>query len=143
MRGALAVGGSLMMLTAVVSSPASLRADERPRARLFVHESQSWEVGDEALGGGARPQTVEIIKTVQERCPDVVVTSEKDRADYALRLEHEGGKGVLDRDNKFVLFDAAGDAVGSGSTRSLGNAVKDACAFVRTDWKQHRPATRP
>jgi hypothetical protein len=125
-----------MMLTVVASL---LRAGDGPRARLFVHESESWEEdGDQALGGGARPQTAEIIKTVHERCPDVIVTAEKDRADYALRLEHEGGKGILERDNKFVLFDAEGDAVGSGSTRRLGNAVKDACALARTDWRRRR-----
>jgi hypothetical protein len=49
------------------------------RARAFVSDSQSWEVrsggGGTAEGfgsagsGGARPQTVEIVKTFGERCP--------------------------------------------------------------------------
>ena len=41
----------------------------------------------------------------------------------------------LRKDNKFVLFDANGDAIASGSTRSLGNAVKDACSAIRQDWR--------
>lgn len=87
------------------------------------------------MSGGARPQTAEIIKTVGERCPDVTVTSRADRADCVLLLEHEGGRGALGKDNKFALFDSDGDAIASGSTRTLGNAVKDACAALARDWR--------
>ena len=48
----------------------------------------------------------------------------KERANYVVILEHEGGKALLSKDNKFVVFRQDGDAIKSGSTRSLGNAVK-------------------
>ena len=51
-----------------------------------------------------------------------------------LVLEHEGGKIFVRKDNKFALYNADGDAIASGSTRSLGNAVKDACEILIDDW---------
>jgi hypothetical protein len=114
------------------------------RARVFVIESDSWSVGDElglpdvddfgSITGGARPQTAEIVKTMHERCAEVVVTRKEERADYVLVLEHEGGKVFVRKDNKFALYDADGDAIASGSTRLLGNAVKEACGAIRSDW---------
>lgn len=112
---------------------------EKPR--IFVTDSDSWQItggfgakADAAGGavtGGARPQTVEIMKTVGENCPKAMVTIRQENADYVLILEHEGGKGIAKKDNKVALFNKDGDMVYSGSTRSLGNAVKDACKVIR------------
>lgn len=126
-------------------------ADEEParegkadQPRVFVTHSESWSVGGEiglpdpfehgSIQGGAKPQTAEIVKTVHDRCPGVIVTRKEDKADYVLVLEHEGGKVFFRKDNKFALFNADGDAIASGSTRSLGNAVKDACEVLHDDW---------
>lgn len=133
------------ILTWVASlASAAISKDERKddRPRVFVTESESWSIGGEfdpfeghgSLKGGAKPQTAEIVKTVHDRCPGVVVTRKEERADYVLVLDHEGGKIFLRKDNKFALYDADGDAVASGSTRSLGNAVKDACKALYDDW---------
>ncbi|MDA2923766.1 hypothetical protein MYX65_03750 [Acidobacteria bacterium AH-259-L09] len=81
--------------------------------------------------GGARPQTAEIVKTFHERCPELTVTIKKEKADYIILLDHEGGKVLVRKDNKVVVFDEEGDALYSGSTRTLGNAVKDACKAIR------------
>jgi len=128
----------------VLSSP-TLMGQEKAKPRILVTDSQSWQMtggfGGNANGfggvqtGGARPQTAEIIKTFGERCEQVTVTTNKDRADYVLLLDHEGGKGLVRNDNKFALFNKDGDALKSGSTRSLGNSVKDACEALLKDWK--------
>lgn len=135
---------TLVVLALLVPVPGSAEKKKDDRARVFVVESDSWAVGDElgipdfddfgSITGGARPQTAEIVKTMHDRCPDVVVTRKEDRADYVLVLEHEGGKVFVRKDNKFALYDAGGDAIASGSTRLLGNAVKDACAAIESDW---------
>ena len=114
--------------------------------RVFVVESDSWSMGDElnvldwadigSVVGGAKPQTAEIVKTLHERCSNVVVTRKEERADYVLVLEHEGGKDIVRKDNKFAVFNAEGDALASGSTRLLGNAVKEACMAIRSDWRE-------
>jgi hypothetical protein len=80
--------------------------------------------------GGARPQTAEVYKTFGESCPAVQMTSARERADYVVLLEHEGGKGWVRRDNKVAVFTREGDMLYSRSTRTLGNAVKDACQAI-------------
>ncbi|MEW6208794.1 MAG: hypothetical protein AB1631_10530 [Acidobacteriota bacterium] len=137
-----------MLIAALAAG--SLAAQEKPRPRVFVTDSKSWEVSggfggsSDGFGGasrgGARPQTAEIVKTFNERCPSFIVTLNKEKADYIIILEHEGGKSFIRRDNKFALFNKDGDAIKSGSTRSLGNSVKDACAAMEADWKS-RDAT--
>ena len=113
------------------------------KVSVFISDSNSWEMSggfggsQGAFGGastgGARPQTAEIIKTFGQRCPLVTVTINRDRADYVVLLDHEGGKGVARRDNKIAVFGRDGDSIFSSSTRSLGNAVKDACEAIMSN----------
>lgn len=114
------------------------------KTRVFITDSDSWQMsggfaGGTAAGsggiagssnGGARPQTAEIMKTFAQRCPQVTVTIHREKADFIVILEHEGGKDLIQRDNKFAIFARDGDMIQSGSTRSLGNAVKDACSRI-------------
>jgi ABC-type uncharacterized transport system substrate-binding protein len=132
-----------VLLMLLMSSVAMAQGSKKPR--LFVTDSASWETAggfaaskNNASGfsrGGARPQTAEIIKTFSDECPEVTVTMNKDNADYVVLLDHEGGKGPARKDNKFALFNKDGDSVASGSTRALGNAVKDACKALVQDWR--------
>ncbi len=113
------------------------------KIRIYVADSQSWEMsggwgasngsGGGHESGGARPQTAEVIKTFNQRCPEYTVTNNKDRANYAAILDHEGGKGLVRRRNKIAVFNRDGDAIFSDSTRELGNSVKDACEAIRKD----------
>jgi hypothetical protein len=107
---------------------------------VFISDSNSWESsggftthdgkGEGGLSGGARRRTAEIIKTFGQRCPAVAVTFDRSKAQFIVLLDHEGGKGVGLKDNKIAVFNANGDAIYSGSRRSLGNAVKDGCAAI-------------
>jgi hypothetical protein len=115
--------------------------------RVYIEDSQSWEVGSAVGGvdgtvggtgsGGARPQTAEIIKTFSERCHNLIINNRKDKADYVVLLQHEGGKSLFSRDNKIAIFNRDGDSILSESTRSLGNAVNDSCAAIMKDWMAH------
>jgi hypothetical protein len=111
------------------------------KVRVFVTDSQSWESRGSGGGGGnkngwgaassffggARPQTAEIIKTLNQRCSELTVTNNLGKADFVIVLDHEGGKGLLAHRNKIAVFNRDGDDIFSNSTRELGNAVKDAC----------------
>jgi hypothetical protein len=115
------------------------------KPRVYVSESNSWEMGGGSSSpfggethGGARPQTAEIVKTFNQRCPDVVINNKQDKADYVVTIDHEGGKTFILRDNKIAVFNRDGDALMSNSTRSLGNAVKDACSAILRDWPRTR-----
>ncbi len=120
-------------------------AAENPR--VYVTDSASWEMKGGAGGtsdgfgggasGGARPQTAEIVKTFNERCPNAIINNKRERADYIVVLDHEGGKDAISRDNKIAIFEqSSGDAIFSRSTRSLGNAVKDGCSAIFRDWSR-------
>ena len=115
------------------------------KPRVFVTDSQSWEMrgagggdkngGATSFSGGARPQTVEIIKTFGEKCPQVTVTRNLEKADFVVTLDHEGGKGYARRRNKVAVFNKDGDSIFSKSTRSLGHSVEDACEAITATLK--------
>jgi hypothetical protein len=128
------------------AAPAVTSPAEKPR--VFITDSQSWEIRGEAGGGGgafasehhggARPQTAEIIKTFGQRCSEVVVNDRQEVADYIVVLDHEGGKGALRHKNKVAVFEhASGDVVISHSTLSLGGSVEDACNGIVQHWASH------
>lgn len=133
----------LSLLSALLLLAAGVAAAQQ-RPRVFVTDSQSWEIraggggSSEGFGGaasgGARPQTAEIIKTFGERCPGVIVNNKQEKADYVVLLDHEGGKSVLVKDNKVAVFNRDGDTIVSHSTRSLGGSVDDACKAIMKDW---------
>ena len=118
----------------------AIAATGAERPRVFITDSQSWQVsggvgidaatGGGSVSGGARPQRVEIMKTFSQRCPGVNITMSQEKADFVVLLDHEGGKELVQRDNKVAVFNRDQDMIYTGSTRSLGNAVKDACAAI-------------
>jgi hypothetical protein len=123
-----------------------LAAQQQPSAqktRVFVSESDAWETHGEWLladgsgaglqRGGSKPQTVEIIKTFNQRCPDVTVTNHKDKADYVIVLDHEADKNFLLHRNKIAVFNRDGDAIFTDSTLALGTSVANACNSIRKD----------
>jgi hypothetical protein len=135
---------AVMLESVPVAAPAATSEPSDGKVRIFVTDSQSWETrGSSAAGGnnngwgatssfsgGARPQTAEIIKTLNQRCPELTVTSSLGKADFVLVLDHEGGKGLIRHRNKIAVFNHNGDDIFSNSTRELGNAVKDACEAI-------------
>lgn len=133
------------------TKPASATTEIPPsdgKIRIYVADSQSWQMtggwgasngsGGGHESGGARPQTAEIIKTFNQRCQEYTVTNNKDRANYAVILDHEGGKGLLAHRNKIAVFNRDGDVIFSDSTRELGNSVKDACGAITKDQSSQR-----
>jgi hypothetical protein len=129
------------MLESVPAAPANVAEPSDGKVRVFVTDSQSWETrgsgggggnkngwgASSSFSGGARPQTAEIIKTLNQRCPELTVTNNLGKANFVIVLDHEGGKGLLAHRNKIAVFNQDGDDIFSNSTRELGNAVKDAC----------------
>jgi hypothetical protein len=132
----------LWTVVLTVAMPCLGQTERQPR--VYIEQSRSWALGGWspltgllAAGGGARPQTAEIINTFAKRCPAVTPALEREKADYVLLLEHDGGKSIFRRDNKYAVFTASGDFVQSGSTRILGNAVSQACEAIMA-----KPASR-
>lgn len=145
-------GVSSKVVAAMMDTAPTVAAPFEPsdgKVRVFVTDSESWETrGGSAAGGnsngwgasssfsgGARPQTAEIIKTLNQRCPELTVTNILGKANFVIVMDHEGGKGLLRHRNKIAVFNHNGDDIFSDSTRELGNAVKDACAAMTSSKK--------
>jgi hypothetical protein len=118
------------------------------KPRIYVTESDSWQMAGSSGGshgtfgggiaGGASPQTAEVIKTFGQRCPQVVANNRADLTDYVVRLEHEGGKGLLRKKDKVAVFvQKTGDSIFSASTLSVGGSVQDACTAIMSHWTEH------
>ena len=69
------------------------------KPRIFVTETTAPQVsGDATVGdargslaftGGTSPQNVEAIKGFARYCPTVIVTANRQKADYLVQLDHE------------------------------------------------------
>ena len=131
----------------VFSFAFSAYAQIAERPRVFIEDSESWEVkgdsiysttdkrgrvsiGGGDLSGGAKPRTAEVMRRFAEQCPAVTVTNRKDKANFVIMLEHEGGKDLFNKDNKLAVFDREGDLIASGSFSRPKKAVEVACSAI-------------
>ncbi len=152
-RAALGVGLLVVAIGFSSLSSAQEKLNSSDRPRVFVTDSQSWDIssfsgggpsgGGSMTRGGARPQTAEIIKTFGQRCPQIVTNNLVQKSDYVVVLDHEGGKGFARHKNKIAVFARmSGDSVMSKSTVSLGGSVQDACEAITKDWELHGASMR-
>lgn len=71
--------------------------------------------------------SADIVKYLQEKCPNVALTLNSKESDYML-----DAKGWPER-YRFTLFRKGGTAVFATSTVLLSNAVKDVCKYVNNN----------
>lgn len=133
---AIAIGSALLLLAI------SGLAVTGGRPRVFVTESTAPQVsGDAAVGdargslaftGGTSPQNVEVMKAFGRYCPAVIVTANRDKAEYLIELDHEAINPTTPfvHGNKVAVFDRNEDLIYSNSTRVLSSAVKGACTAI-------------
>lgn len=128
---------AIFLATQIVSA----QQPEKEKTRVYVADSRTWQVSGssgtpEAPGSSvviehSGPQAAEIIRTLGEQCPDLIVTSQREKSDFVLLVE--GKQSFLHRINEVVVFNHAGDAVYSHSSNNLANSVKDACTAIKQD----------
>ena len=129
-----------LVLSALAALASTLGAADKPR--IFITESQAMQLSGEAsvgetkgalsLMGGTSPQNIEVMKHFTQRCPGVIVTSNRDKAEYIVRFDHESidPGHLFVGPNKVAVFNQDEDLIYSGSTRRQVNAVKNACAAI-------------
>jgi hypothetical protein len=119
-----------VILVATLGLSAFAQAPAKPR--VFITNSYFWEIlcnmgaaGDirtVSRRSGTTLQISKIISNFREKCPGFTVTANKERADYVLVVEEDDQS-----TESYVVFDKEGDTLGSGSTRLMGTAMKEAC----------------
>ena len=72
------------------------------------------------------------MKAFVRYCPAVIVTANREKADYLVRLDHDAINPTTPfvHGNKVAVFNKNEDLMYSNSTRILSSAVKDACAAI-------------
>ena len=133
---------SVLFCSAVLTFAISALAGSVQKPRVFVTETTAPQVsGDAALGdakgslaftGGTSPQNVEVMKAFVRYCPAVVVTGNREKADYLVQLDHDAINPTTPfvHGNKVAVFDKDEDLIYSNATRVLSSAVKGACTAI-------------
>lgn len=111
--------------------------------RVFVEANESWESAGGILGnpdglgggtrGGARPQRAEVMKAFRKlpECAAFGVTLVRDKANFTLLLDYDGGKLFFEKDSKVALFDPNGDLIHTESRTTVKAAVRGACLAIQ------------
>lgn len=92
----------------------SLASAQSARTLLFVNQTYL-----------SRPY---IAKELQKSCPAVVITQDKDRAQF--RMDHDFGLHRIGND--IALYDKSGALITTVSARRPNNAIKNLCAAIET-----------
>jgi hypothetical protein len=114
-----------------------------PKPVVYVDDGVNGGATATASGGDTKtgkPQNREVVKALEQSCPDVALTEQKAKAGYDVTLEREpGNKGVktafglanvVHKTNKIEVTSKSGKEVFSESGHSTNQLVKDACAAI-------------
>lgn len=130
-----------------------LCAGAQDKPRVFVQGKGSEDVNSDGAGGGGRhwgawgsrstidshDESMEITKDMQKNCTGVIVTLNQSNADYTVMLNRESKKnrGLLRSNSQVQVANRSGDILGTNATHTVGNAAKDACELIMSDWQTH------
>jgi hypothetical protein len=82
---------------------------------------------------------MEVTKDFQKDCPAVIISINQANADYIVMMNRESkqNRGLLRSNSQIQVANKAGDVIGTNATRTVGNAAKDACNLIVSDWQTH------
>lgn len=128
-----------------------ITAQDKPR--VFIQGKGSENIASAGSAGGdrhwgawgskstvdAHDESMEVTKDLQKNCNSVVVTLNQANADYTLMLNRESKQnlGLLRTNSQVQVANRVGDILGTSATHTVGNAAKDACALITSDWASH------
>jgi hypothetical protein len=139
------------LLFTVSAFMVSAQAQDKPR--VFVDGKGSQDVTSSGSGGGgnhwaawgsrstidSHDESMEVTKDLQKNCGAVTITLNQQNADYTIMLNRESKKnrGLLRSNSQVEVANRAGDVLGTNATHTVGNAAKDACQLIASDWQAH------
>ena len=87
----------------------------------------------------AHDESMEVTKDLQKNCSGVVITINDANADYIVMMNRESkqNRGLLRTNSQIQVANKAGDVLGTNATHTVGNAAKDACNLIVSDWQAH------
>ena len=81
---------------------------------------------------------IESMRTFSRNCPDVVMTTRRDKADIVIRIEREEPSPITPfvKGNRIAVFSLEDELVYATRAGTLSNASKDACRAILTYLKR-------
>jgi predicted component of type VI protein secretion system len=88
---------------------------------------------------------MEVTKDLQKNCTGAIITINQANADYIVMMNRESkqNRGLLRNNSQIQVANKAGDVIGTNATHTVGNAAKDACNLIVSDWQAHGPMSVP
>ena len=98
-----------------------------------------WGAWGSSSTADSHDESMEVTKDLQKNCAAVMVTLNQSNADYTVMLNRESKKnrGLLRSNSQLEVANRAGDVLGTNATHTVGNAAKDACQLIASDWQTH------
>lgn len=117
------------------------------QTRVYVADRDSWRASGgfvatanrdgsgSAVGSveaGTHRMGAEQVKTLTRQRPSILVTNALSKASFVVVWDIKASEQTKwgEHENEFVVYDRAGDLVGSGGTHRLSNAAKDICKVI-------------
>src|SRR6201988_1215912 len=138
---------------------AALSANAQDKPRVFVQGKGSENVSSNGSGVGghhwgawgskstidAHDESMEVTKDLQKNCTGAIITINQANADYIVMMNRESkqNRGLLRSNGQIKVANQAGDVIGTNATHTVGNAAKDACNLIVSDWQAHGPMNTP
>ena len=137
----------------------ALSANAQDKPRGFVQGKGSENVTSNGSGVGghhwgtwgskstidAHDESMEVTKDLQKNCSGAIITINQANADYIVMMNRESkqNRGLLRSNSQIQVANKAGDVIGTNATHTVGNAAKDACNLIVSDWQAHGPMNVP
>lgn len=131
----------------------ALSANAQDKPRVFVQGKGSENVSSNGSGVGghhwatwgskstidAHDESMEVTKDLQKNCSGAIITINEANADYIVMMNRESkqNRGLLRSNSQIQVANKAGDVIGTNATHTVGNAAKDACNLIVSDWQAH------
>jgi hypothetical protein len=121
---------------------AALHAEPAAKTYVFLAGSEPERISGEAVLGESRgalqltrstpSYDIESMRTFTRQCPNVVMTTRRDKADIIIRVQREDTSPTTPfvKANKIAIFNLNDELVYATRARLLSNASKDACRAI-------------
>ena len=129
-----------MLLAAAL--PAQQPPPPHAKPRVFLAGAEPERISGQAFLGDSRggvdvtrstpSYDIESMRTFSKHCPDVVMTTKREKADLILRIERDDPNPTTPfvKANRIAVFNLDDELVYATRARLLGNAAKDACQAI-------------
>jgi hypothetical protein len=141
------------MLIVILALGMITSAQDKPR--VFITTPDQRHSSSEVTTSGQQTQGVtetnslvgqpELVKTLNQACPEVIITNEQTKADYVVVWDHKTWRQTswTGHQNDIAIYNRAGDLISSAASQKMPSIAKDACKAIVKDVNSKRAQVAP